>query len=455
MKTEIIKEIKDKTTKLLLDVKHLITEQENHPGLLDEEIFEDNLATMLSAHAGNMGKIVMDNTKSDNNFYVMVQSGAKGKPETLGSVSNIVGQTNINNKRIAKKINNRTLPHFHQFDDTPHSRGFISSSYINGLRPTEFFFHQMATRDGLIDTAIKSVTGDTPIIILENGLIRNVFIGDWIDTFLDNNKEKVQHFTEREMEYLDISNINKVFIPTTNSHGNVTWGEISAITRHDPGKQLYEIKTLSGKKVIVTESKSLLIYNKESKQFEHTSTPDVRIGDFVPVTMNLPEPPKSNIKSDTNDIYQYIKQSDNDIYNLLNNTTIENKDIVNMLKARIGILPTEYIGFQMQNDVVLDEIIEINKIDVALYPKVYDLTIPSTLNFGLANGLHVVDTADTGYVQRKLIKGMEDVMVMYDGLVRSANNQILQYFYGGSNLDQVKQKEVKINLITMIANVKL
>jgi len=40
-------------------------------------------------------------------------------------------------------------------------------------------------------------------------------------------------------------------------------------------------------------------------------------------------------------------------------------------------------------------------------------------------------------------------MIMYDGLVRSANNQILQYFYGGSNLDQVKQKEVKINLISM------
>jgi DNA-directed RNA polymerase II subunit RPB1 len=40
-------------------------------------------------------------------------------------------------------------------------------------------------------------------------------------------------------------------------------------------------------------------------------------------------------------------------------------------------------------------------------------------------------------------------MITYDGLVRSANNQILQYFYGGSNLDQVKQKEVKINLINM------
>jgi DNA-directed RNA polymerase II subunit RPB1 len=40
-------------------------------------------------------------------------------------------------------------------------------------------------------------------------------------------------------------------------------------------------------------------------------------------------------------------------------------------------------------------------------------------------------------------------MVYYDGLVRSANNQIIQYFYGGSNLDQVKQSNIKLNLVNM------
>ena len=106
-------------------------------------------------------------------------------------------------------------------------------------------------------------------------------------------------------------------------------------------------------------------------------------------------------------------------------------------------------NFGFQKDVVLDEITEINIIDVKKYPKVYDLTVPSTLNFGLANGLHVVDTADTGYIQRKFIKAMEDVMVYYDGIVRNSNNQIIQYFYGASNLDQIKQKPVKINIINM------
>ena len=457
----ILNQVNEKTNKLMLEVKHLITEQENHPGLLDEGIFESNLQTMLSAHAGNMGKIIMDNTTSRNNLYLAVDSGAKGKVESLGNIASIVGQINMNNKRISKKVNNRTLPHFPQNDDTPHARGFVTSSYIKGLQPSEFFFHTAAGRDGLIDTAIKSVTGDTPIVLFDNHS-KYVMIGDWIDNILDQNKDKVQHFEEREMEYLVVED-SKLYIPTTDADGNVTWGHITAITRHLPGKELYEIKTLGGKKVIVTESKSLLIYNHDTKKFEHTSTPLVKPGDFVPVTMCLPTPPNgiqyvdiskvdySNITLDT--CLELLSADKMIITEFLNKINISNiidtriKDVLIMLKNIANTFDSS--NFTSQNDVVLDEIIEINKIDVNLYPKVYDLTIPSTLNFGLANGLHVVDTADTGYIQRKLIKGMEDIMIYYDGLVRSANNQIIQYFYGGSNLDQVKQSNIKINLINM------
>jgi DNA-directed RNA polymerase beta' subunit len=461
----ILSKVREKTNKLMVEVKHLITEQENHPGLLDESIFEENIGTMLTAHAGDMGKIVLDATDSSNNFFVMLDSGAKGKVEQLGSIASLVGQINMNNKRIAKKVNNRTLPHYHQFDDTPAARGFVSSSYVKGLRPTEFFFQQMANRDGLIDTAIKSVTGDTPIVIYENNVSKYVNIGDWIDKQLDSNKDRVEHYEEREMELLQLD--NPIYIPTADADGNVTWGEITAITRHDPGKELYEIKTLSGKKVIVTESKSLLIYNNTSKQFERMSTPDVKPGHFVPVTMNLPAPSSklqsidvskvdySNMNSDIflNKCLELLICDKQTILQFMNNVDMSKiidsrvKDIIIMLQNITNTFDS--YKFTTQKDVVLDEITEINIIDVKKYPKVYDLTVPSTLNFGLANGLHVVDTADTGYIQRKFIKGMEDVMVYYDGIVRNSNNQIIQYFYGASNLDQIKQKPVKINIINM------
>jgi hypothetical protein len=61
-------------------------------------------------------------------------------------------------------------------------------------------------------------------------------------------------------------------------------------------------------------------------------------------------------------------------------------------------------AFEVFNDVVLDEVSRIDVLGVEEHPKVYDLTIPSTLNFGLANGLQVRDTAETGYMQRRLMK---------------------------------------------------
>ena len=106
-------------------------------------------------------------------------------------------------------------------------------------------------------------------------------------------------------------------------------------------------------------------------------------------------------------------------------------------------------NFDIAKDVVLDKIIEINKIDVKLYPKVYDLTVPSTLNFGLANGLHVVDTADSGYISRKLIKGLEDLTIYYDYTVRNARNNIVQTFYGGDGFDPTKMETQSLYLIRL------
>jgi DNA-directed RNA polymerase II subunit RPB1 len=109
--------------------------------------------------------------------------------------------------------------------------------------------------------------------------------------------------------------------------------------------------------------------------------------------------------------------------------------------------PTEvHRNFATQNNVVLDEIVEINIIDVAKYPKVYDLTVPSTLNFGLANGLHVVDTAETGYIQRQLIKAMEDLVVHHDGTVRNANMGIVQYYYGEDSIMATKLESQSLPL---------
>jgi len=49
-----------------------------------------------------------------------------------------------------------------------------------------------------------------------------------------------------------------------------------------------------------------------------------------------------------------------------------------------------------------------------------------------------VKTADTGYIQRQLIKSMEDLTVQHDGTVRDANNNIVQYHYGEDGINPTK-----------------
>ncbi|CAK4092168.1 unnamed protein product [Aphanomyces euteiches] len=54
-----------------------------------------------------------------------------------------------------------------------------------------------------------------------------------------------------------------------------------------------------------------------------------------------------------------------------------------------------------------------------------------------------VKTAETGYIQRRLVKAMESVMARYDGTVRNSNGEIIQFLYGEDGMDAVwveKQK---------------
>ena len=65
----------------------------------------------------------------------------------------------------------------------------------------------------------------------------------------------------------------------------------------------------------------------------------------------------------------------------------------------------------------------------------YDVTVPSTYNFTLLGGLGVRDTADTGYSQRRLTKMMEDFRAAYTGVVTNSIDNIIQFDYGGDNMD--------------------
>jgi intein/homing endonuclease len=127
-------------------------------------------------------------------------------------------------------------------------------------------------------------------------------------------------------------------------------------------------------------------------------------------------------------------------------------DYAKKLSEMISYDKYEYTSsesIQVQNDTVLDSIVSIAILSSVEYPKVYDITVPSTKNFGLANGLQVYDTSEVGYIQRRLVKAMEDCKINHDLTVRNAGGAIIQFLYGEDGMNSVKLEKQKLFNIDM------
>ena len=92
----------------------------------------------------------------DNFAVIMARSGARGSMLNLSQMAGSIGQQAIRGERVSRGYNGRTLSHFNRDDLGAEARGFVRSSYKHGLNPTEYFFHSMGGREGLVDTAVRT-----------------------------------------------------------------------------------------------------------------------------------------------------------------------------------------------------------------------------------------------------------------------------------------------------------
>nr|WBP62233.1 RNA polymerase II largest subunit [Cladonia rangiferina] len=131
-------------------------ELESLPGMNVRETFESKVSKALNNARDDAGRVTEESLKDLNNATQMARSGSKGSTINISQMTAVVGQQSVEGKRIPFGFKYRTLPHFTKDDYSPESRGFVENSYLRGLTPTEFFFHAMAGREGLIDTAVKT-----------------------------------------------------------------------------------------------------------------------------------------------------------------------------------------------------------------------------------------------------------------------------------------------------------
>ncbi|KAF1923452.1 beta and beta-prime subunits of DNA dependent RNA-polymerase [Didymella exigua CBS 183.55] len=91
-----------------------------------------------------------------NQMQAMTGSGAKGSLVNANQISCNLGQQVLEGRRVPVMVSGKTLPCFKPYETSVRAGGYIVNRFLTGVRPQEYYFHMMAGREGLIDTAVKT-----------------------------------------------------------------------------------------------------------------------------------------------------------------------------------------------------------------------------------------------------------------------------------------------------------
>lgn len=158
---ELLKTKKDLVEKAYADCEEVIIKfrdgtLEKAPGCDEQQTMENQISGILSKVRQQAGDVCISEMSSKNSPLIMATSGSKGSSINVSQMVAVVGQQIIGGQRVQDGFQDRTLPHFPKNARNPPSKGFVRNSFFSGLSPTEFLFHAISGREGLVDTAVKT-----------------------------------------------------------------------------------------------------------------------------------------------------------------------------------------------------------------------------------------------------------------------------------------------------------
>ena len=175
----------------------------------DPELRERKVNNALNG-ATTIGQLITKNEfEYDNALNVMISAGSKGSYVNNSQIRVLVGQQNIEGKRIPLTYGGRTNPAYSTtqgefpINATPEqedierrllyeSRGFVTHCYMEGLSVQEFFFHAEGGREGVIDTAVKTSQSG----YIQRKLVKKMedLVKSYSDGLIVNSKNMVIQF---------------------------------------------------------------------------------------------------------------------------------------------------------------------------------------------------------------------------------------------------------------------
>ncbi|KAH8892079.1 beta and beta-prime subunits of DNA dependent RNA-polymerase [Thozetella sp. PMI_491] len=125
---------------------------------------QENLDLLMNSGSGEVSSDVtkhclpagLEKQFPKNHMQSMTISGAKGSGVNANLISCNLGQQVLEGRRVPLMVSGKSLPCFRPFDVDIRAGGYIVQRFLTGIRPQEYYFHHMAGREGLIDTAVKT-----------------------------------------------------------------------------------------------------------------------------------------------------------------------------------------------------------------------------------------------------------------------------------------------------------
>ncbi|MFH1270412.1 MAG: hypothetical protein ABII03_02155 [Nanoarchaeota archaeon] len=151
---EILAKAEKKTSEIVED--YALGKIEAMPGKTKEETRETKIMKILNNVRTDINEVVKTHLPDEANFSRMIKSGSCGSVSNITQMCACVGQQTLWNQRISFGYTGRTLSFFKRGNLGPEARGFIKSSFLKGLKPTEFFFGAITGRDAIMDTALRT-----------------------------------------------------------------------------------------------------------------------------------------------------------------------------------------------------------------------------------------------------------------------------------------------------------
>lgn len=182
------------------------------PGSDIDQTLESKYIGKLSAVREAVGDACLKSLSRHNAPIIMATCGSKGSAINVAQMVSCVGQQVIGGKRVGDGFQDRSLPHFFKKSREPPAKGFVRNSFFQGLTPTEFLFHAISGREGLVDTAVKTAeTGymsrrlmkaledltthyDLSVRNAANGIVQFVYGSDGLDPVSMEGEEQPVDF---------------------------------------------------------------------------------------------------------------------------------------------------------------------------------------------------------------------------------------------------------------------